>query len=127
MSICVNITGIIKFKEAPQSFPTEELKKYDDSVNILESRIFFQVKDGYMHYPVIDYIKEYLKNNINIIEGAFFRFINDFDDDIPYIVQYEVWDNKFYENFLSKNIPIDWLVHNQDFELLPQIHDAKCL
>ena len=65
MSICVNITGIIKFKESPQSFPTEELKKYHDSVNILDSGILFQVEDGYMHYPVIDYIKEYLKNNIN--------------------------------------------------------------
>lgn len=114
MSICMHVFGLIQYKEVPEKYPTDILKKYDEDVPVLERGALFQTTEGYAHWPVIEKIKSYLEENASNIEGAHFQFSNYDDDDAPYLVQLEVAEGKVYEDVLERHLSCEWQFHVQD-------------
>lgn len=108
MSICVNVTGIIEFSKIPFVSLTETIKKYDPEAKIEVENNILRIKNAYCHYPIIQFISSYLKENINNIYAANISCCNWIDDDVPSQVIFEIWDGIFYEQTVEKHISSDW-------------------
>lgn len=123
--IAYNYQGIIKFRKTPKEYPIEMIKQYDPDAPVLMKGTLFQVEEGYMGHGIIDYIEDFLTENINNIEMACFRFTNFEDDNVPEEIKMEVIDNEYYRSEIERHIPEEYIYQEQDHDWLHSIVEEK--